>query len=294
MTIRFLTNKVTQMGITRTLLMFGKTKPLNRPAIVPAIRNAFHQPPTLITKIKWGNALSFVTSTNEPQDLSYLIQKGTSVTQSLMQSFIEAQQEKNQRADDILGVVVRETTHKIDELISMPSTEQDRITEQLKTVHSDYQKNEKQIKKIQKTASFLQKNTPELIQKMVGSELIEVLSTTIDPHTLSKFCNALRYSTKIASQVVPALRVLNNLALAYDTAKILYPEHVNELERYVVTTLEEHQQALATNIIRQGRSLKDRFNELKKATTPAQENSHTDEVRTEFSPYPIKASHPKL
>lgn len=294
MTIRFLTNKVTQMGITRTLLMFGKTKPLNRPAIVPAIRNAFHQPPTLITKIKWGNALSFVTSTNEPQDLSYLIQKGTSVTQSLMQSFIEAQQEKNQRADDILGVVVRGTTHKINELISMPSTEQDRITEQLKTVHSDYQKNEKQIKKIQKTASFLQKNTPELIQKMVGSELIEVLSTTIDPHTLSKFCNALRYSTKIASQIVPALRVLNNLALAYDTAKILYPEHVNELERYVVTTLEEHQQALATNIIRQGRSLKDRFNELKKTTTPAQENSHTDEVHTEFSPYPIKASHPKL
>ncbi len=271
MLARSLKSTATQVGIKATMQMVSKTESLNAHAMVPVIRSALHQPTPLITDPKWSTVKNVIASAApaiESVDFSNVLQKAASTPTFLMSSFVQAQQEKNQRADEMIGPLVRETANKIDDLLSLSSTEQTSMKEQLKAARDDHKDNEKQLKKIHKTASFLQRNTTELIQKVIGTELAEVLSNKIDPHVLDKFCAGLRGTARITSQVVPALRVLNNLSLAYDTAKVLYPEHINELENYVVNALQEHQQSLKNGLMEQGRSFKDRLSSFKKEAMP--------------------------
>ena len=126
--------------------------------------------------------------------------------------------------------VIQEISRKASELLSMASKEQAEMKGELSSARDEHKDTKKQIKGVQKAAEF--------IQKAVGLELSDVLKSKIDPKTLDTFCKALKTSSRVATQVVPTLRVLNNLSLAYDAAKVLYPEQAEEIENYITNAIQ--------------------------------------------------------
>lgn len=179
-------------------------------------------------------------TTDIPQvDLSEILHGASAMTSYFMDSFTQAQKEKETRAENMMGPVVREITRKTSEVLSSPE-ETTRLKEELSGSQEQFKENKKQIKHL--------KNTASLIQKAIGSELAEVLKSKIDSNTLNTFCKALKISSKVATQTIPALRVLNNLSLAYEAAKALYPEQAQAMENYLINALQPQEKVLAQDL----------------------------------------------
>lgn|GEM_PF-2366893 len=172
-------------------------------------------------------------------DLSNIAHGASSMSYHFLDAFTQAQKEKEARAEDMMGPVVREIARKTSEVLSSPE-EQTKLHEGLSSAKDQFNEHKKQINNI--------KNTASLIQKAIGSELADVLKNKIDSNTLNTFCKALKFSSKIATQAIPALRVLNNLFLAYEAAKTLYPEQAREIESYLINTLQPQEKILTQGL----------------------------------------------
>jgi len=230
-----------QRTITATLKLAFRAEAMGMSTriIIPTIQNTQPVAHVMASQVQWHaikSSISDVKLIIKPVDLSKAIGNVSSVAYTCMDAFTQAQKEKEARAEYMVGPLVREVIRKKGELQSLSKPEQAEIKEQFlaaKTVHKIHKR---QIRDTNVAVGFF--------QQAVDAELAAVLKSRIDPQTLHKFCNALKTSSRVTTQVVPTLRILNNLSLAYDVAKILYPDEVNEIERYVITALEAHKETL--------------------------------------------------
>ena len=198
--------------------------------VMPAIRNASPDFRTISNQPEWSAVKN---------SMNTLANGASSATYYFMDAFTRAQKDKEERAESMVGPIVRETYRKTSELLSLSSKEHLEIVEELSSSRDEHKENQKQIKNIQTTSG--------LIQKTIGPALSDVLKSKIDPKTLDVFCKALKTSSRIATQAVPALRVLNHLSLAYDAAKVLYPDKIHEIESYLTNAIQPQ-----TNVLEQG------------------------------------------
>lgn len=222
------------------------------------------------------NKIDEISSRHPAVDFSDAVNIAVSLHQELMNSFIQAQKEKEQRADHMFGSIVREVLEKKEQISSLSKEEKIALKEKLSHAHNEYKDHNKSIKNVKEVSSF--------IQKALGGELRAVLEKSIDPKTIDMFCKVLHGSSRLATQAVPALRVLNQLSLAYDAAKILYPDHVAEIENYVVSTLKSTQMTTqeTPDKNQQFKSFKDRFKTMNiTATQTSPETRNEGKTETE-------------
>ncbi len=248
---RKITEQIIKSGIKTTLKMDLRSEGINTGMRIKttAINNL-----NLGARREW---LAISTKVEKPPiniqsvDISKIAKEATI---SFINNFNQAQKEKQERAEEMIGNVTRDVYQKIQ---NSSKEEIEKLKENLSSSHDTYKQNQKEIKNLKKTAEF--------IQKALGPSITEVLSSKIDPKQLENFCKILNTSGKIAKQAVPALRVLNNLLLAYDAVKILYPNETQMIKDYITNSLDMRKNTIKENTILKNNSLKERLQEYKKS-----------------------------
>jgi hypothetical protein len=228
-------NRMAKGAFTTALLIARHTDP--RAVTYPVQQIAAAVPLPAISfpvwDVKQQEMLIDVQTTDPADSLTsrfFTIDAAVSASRFLADAFIQGQQEKQSRAENIFSPIVNEIKQKSTELLDASPSQQQDMKERFRAIRSEHNETEKQLKQAEKSISFL--------SKCVDTELKQVLQQKIDPKTVDAFCKLIKVSSKVALSTIPALRVFSQLSTAYETAKVLYPEQTAQLEHYIVDQLQ--------------------------------------------------------
>lgn len=185
--------------------------------------------PQIAPSVKWDSVASSHGYQNFSNALDNVSGKITSSGKFLVQSYINAQADKEERAHDMIDPVLNELKDKGSEFLNLSLSEQLELKENLSEVKSSYTEINSYIKKGEKAVS--------LSGKLVGAELQTALA--LESGTMSALTRGVSIAAKVVTAVSPVARAANAAIATYEVAKVLYPEQTATVENYIKDKADE-------------------------------------------------------
>lgn len=185
--------------------------------------------PQIVRSVKWDSGVSSRGYQQFSNALDNVSGKCISSGKFLVQSYINAQAEKEERAQDMIDPILSELKDKGSELLNLSRSEQLDLKEDIDEVISNYKEINSYVKKAEKGVSFS--------SKLVGAELQTALA--LETSTMSTLTRVVSMSAKVVTAVSPVARAANVAVATYEVAKVLYPEQTEAVEHYVKDKVDE-------------------------------------------------------
>lgn len=187
-------------------------------------------------------------------------------------SFVEAQQHKTKRANEMIHPIASHVTSKVTELASLPEGELASRFKEAMSIQDQYKENKDNLKK---TGKAIEIGEAWFLKKL----------DTLDPSTKNLLAQSLKTTTGTAQHALKILGKANTVySVVLAVSTVLYPEQKKEFETFVKNKLDEFSQdplvAARSTAEEFKTSMKDQFKALREQ---GKEQSTTEGLESEVT-----------